>query len=135
MDVGMIIQASAMRMQHCGHADVGAKIFGIQAKIFQCAGSTRKKKVINKGLVIPRQESQLIGKRKGDHEVFHRQELLLPAIEPKGSLMIPALRAVAVAAGTGPACGVTAFCALNEYLTGLRRPASSDRCDGLQMAG
>jgi hypothetical protein len=24
---------------------------------------------------------------------------------------------------------------LNEYLTGLRRPASSDRCDGLQMAG
>lgn len=85
--------------------------------MFQCAGSTRKKKVINKGLVIPGQESQLIGKRKGDHEVFHRQELLLLAIEPKGSLMILALRAVAVAAGTGLACGVTAFCALNEYLT------------------
>ena len=72
MDMGVIIQAPVIGMQHRGHADVGAKIFGICAKVFQGAGSAGKKKVINKRLVIPGQESELKGQRKGCQEVLKR---------------------------------------------------------------
>lgn len=58
MNMRVVLQATVMSMQDCGHADVGAEIFGIYAKVFQRAGSARKKKVVDEGLVIPCQESQ-----------------------------------------------------------------------------
>jgi hypothetical protein len=122
-------------MQDCGHADVGSEIFGIYAKVFQRAGSARKKKVVDEGLVIPCQESELIGKRKGCQEIIDRQKLFLLAFQPERRVMILALRTAAMPAGTGPPFGVTAATALNKQLSGFRCPASLNRINGAQMAG
>ena len=101
MNMRMVIQATVMSMQYCGHTDVGAEIFGIYAKVFQRAGSARKKKVVNEGLVVPCQESELIGERKGCHEVLNRQQLGLLPVQPERGFMVLALWATAMPAGTG----------------------------------
>jgi hypothetical protein len=70
MDMRVIIQAPVMSMQHSGHTDVGTEILGIQAEVLQRAASACKKEFINQGLVIPGQGSELVGQRKGCHEVL-----------------------------------------------------------------
>jgi hypothetical protein len=72
MDMGVIIETPGMRMKNHGHADVGAKVFGIGAKVFQRADSASKEKMINEALVIPDEGSELLGKREGCHEVLNR---------------------------------------------------------------
>jgi len=79
----VIIQATVMGMQYCGHADIGAEVFGIHAEVLQRAGSARKKEIISEGLVVPCQESELIGERKGCHEVLNRQKLGLLPVQPE----------------------------------------------------
>lgn len=53
MDMRVIIQAPGMSVEVRGHADMGAEVFGIEAKIFQGAGDTGKHQLVNKGLMIP----------------------------------------------------------------------------------
>jgi len=72
MDMGVIIEAPGMSMEESGHADMGTKVCGIQAKVFQGGGNTRKHQLVNKGLMIPGQESEFIGKGKGHQEVLDR---------------------------------------------------------------
>ena len=50
MDMGVIIQATVMSMEYRGQADVGAKIFRIQPKVFQRAGKRKQKEGYKRGL-------------------------------------------------------------------------------------
>jgi hypothetical protein len=133
MDMRVITQAPVMSMQHCGHTDVGTEILGVQAEVLQRAGSACKKEFINEGLVIPGQESELIGERKGCHEVLYWKELFLLAIQPERGFMVLALWAAAMPTGTGLQHSMTAVAALHEQLADIRRPSSADRIDGAQM--
>ena len=61
MNMGVKIKTPAMRMKHSGHTDIGAEMFWINAKIFQRAAGTGKKKVINEALMIPGKGSRAHG--------------------------------------------------------------------------
>ncbi len=135
MDMRVIIQAPVMSVQHCGHTDIGTEVPGIQAEVLQRAASACKKELINQGLVIPGQESELVGERKGCHEVLDWKNLFVLAIQPERGFMVLALWATAMAAGTGLPYCMTAVTALHEQLAGFRCPAPADRIDGAQMAG
>ena len=65
-------------------------------RILQRAGSACKKEFINEGLVIPGQESELVGERKGSHEVLDWKQLFLLAIQPQRGFMVLALWAAAM---------------------------------------
>ena len=135
MNMGVVIQAPSMRMQNSGHANIGAKIFGICSKVFQSARSARKHKVINKRLVIPGQESEFKRKCESRHEVVDRQKLGLLPIQPDGGFMVLTLWAAAMPAGARLPCCVSTLGALHQKLAGLWCPASADRFDGAQMTG
>jgi soluble P-type ATPase len=96
MNMGVVIEATIMSVQNRGHADLDTKVFGIQAKVFECARSTSKEKAVKDALAIPGKKSQLIRKGKGCHEVLNRQELGLLTIQPEGGFMILTLRAASV---------------------------------------
>ena len=72
MNMGVIIQAPVMSVQNRGHTNIGAQVFGIYAEVFQGAGNACNQKVVNERLVIPDQESDFIGERKGRHKVINR---------------------------------------------------------------
>jgi hypothetical protein len=57
-------------MEDSGHADMGAEVFGIHAKVFQGGGDTRKHQVVNKRLMIPCEESECVGEREGHQKVL-----------------------------------------------------------------
>ena len=53
MNMGVIIQASVMSMQNCGHTNSGPKVFRILAEVFQSAGDASKQKVVHETFFIP----------------------------------------------------------------------------------
>jgi hypothetical protein len=92
-----------------------------------------KHQVIEKGLMVPCQGPEFIWEGKGHKEVLDREEFFVLSVEPDRGLMILALRATAMATGTGLAFGVIAFGAMDEEFACLGCAAGADCLDGTQM--
>ena len=69
----------------------------------------------------------LLGDRKNDVEIFHRQQFGLPAFQPLGSLRALTLRTVAVAARV---VGVAFFSAVIAFFEVATEDGSTANLDG-----
>jgi len=135
MEVWMEIESSGMGMEDGGHADIGAEMFGILAKVFQGADGGVKEDVVDSGLMTPGERSEFKGQGEGDHEVLDRQELEALAVEPLGGDMVLAFGTTTVAAGLGLVYLYGAITALQLYLPGLRGTAAQHGIDSVAVSG
>ena len=134
MDVGVVVQTPGMGVEDGGHADLGAEVFGFEAKVFEGGGYTIKHQVVDKGLMVPGQEPEFIREGEGYQEILDREELFVLPIQPDRDLMILALGATAMATGSGSPFGVVAIGTMHEEFPGLWCAALSDGLDGALVA-
>lgn len=76
VDVGMMGQRRAPAVQHAGHADTGAKAFGVGGDGHDRFGRGTEQQVIHR-LLVPERDLRDPGRQgEDDVEVFHRQQIL-----------------------------------------------------------
>jgi len=98
VQVRVMHQALAPGMQHGDEADVGAQVLGIGSDRAQGIGAGAEQDVVDDSLVLVGDRRNLLGHGEDDVEVFDRQELGLPVLQPLGPRQRLALRAVPVPA-------------------------------------
>jgi hypothetical protein len=88
-------------VEHGGSADARAEMLGIGGDREQRLGGGSEQEVVNHGLVLVGDRSNL-GRQREDHvEIAHRQQIGLAGREPIRRRRAPALRAMAITAGNG----------------------------------
>lgn len=135
MQMGMVAQAPAVSMQHCGHAHLAPQVLGVEFELLKRLGGGAKQRLIEGALMLPGELTKLRRQGEGDQEVVHGQELLAPARQPLGGLVILAAWAAAMAAGAWLPVQLTAVAAAAEHLPGLGGTAAGDRLQSALMAG
>ena len=108
---------------------------GLRAKSFSVRVASGEQEVVDHGLMAPSQRSEFIGQGEGDHKILHRQQLLLLALKPSGSLIVLALGTTAVATRQRPPYGLVAGAAMDLQFTGRWRTTAEDGVDGVEMPG
>lgn len=82
VQMGMQPQILAPGMQHCREADLRAQAFRIGRQLQQGLCGGLKQQIIHYPLIPQRQRMQLLGQRKDDVEVWHRQQPLQTGLHP-----------------------------------------------------
>src|SRR3954452_16103186 len=127
VQMGMMGERLAPRMQHGDGADLGAETARIGGERGQGFGSRLEQDGVDDCLVLERHGPDGRGNGEDDMEVGHGQEFARAGGEPPGPCWSLALRAMPVAAGViGDARGPTRRAGLDMATEG-RRPARHDR--------
>ena len=98
MDVGMVLEALAPRVQHQQPANGRSQSFRIRGDLEQRLRGGTKQEVVHDALVAEREARQRLRHRENEVDVAHRQELRLPRGDPRvpcrgqtlGTMPIPA---------------------------------------------
>ena len=123
----MQIKFLSPRMQDRKEADLGFEIFPARGNLGECFGDGAEQQVVDHSLVLKRERRQLAGQREDHVEVLHRQELLLPILEPLSTLCCLTLRAVPIATGVVSLLAMSAGRAL-QYVASKTRRATGGQC-------
>src|SRR5260370_42196026 len=96
----MMMQVLSPGMEHRHEADPRAQVFGVGGDLQQGFRRGAKEHAVNYPLVLEGQGSDHLRQREDDVKVFDRQQLGGAFFEPRRAGSSPALRAMAIAAGT-----------------------------------
>ena len=83
MDVGMVLEALAPRVQHQQPANGRSQSFRIRGDLEQRLRGGTKQEVVHDALVAEREARQRLRHRENEVDVAHRQELRLPRGDPR----------------------------------------------------
>ena len=121
VQVRVMLQSLAPGMQHGDEADLSAQVLGIHGDGAQGLGSGAEQDVVDDGLVLIGDGGDLLRQGEDDVEVFDRQQLGLPILQPLSAHERLALRAMPVAAAVERNALVPAGVALLDVATQRRR--------------
>ena len=129
MQMRVVVQGLAPRVQHGDRPDLGAEVPRVSGDVAQRVGGGAEQDGIDDALVLERD----FGRRRGqceDHVVVgHRQQLGLTRLEPLRTCQALALRTVPVAAGIVGVAHQPAVATLLDMTAERGCPARLDRRD------
>ena len=99
MDVGVVIQLSAMGVQHGGKSGHTLQLLVILRKCFQQFLHTEKHQSIDDFLILPGQAAQLFGQCKGDQKILGGQLFVQLILNPLPAFMVLAMGTAPMSAG------------------------------------
>ena len=133
VDVGVVHQILAPRVEHRQEADFGAEVFGIGRHLLERLCRRPKQDAVHDAFVLECQGTDFFWQGKHHVEVGDRQQLGLPCLQPGCAGYRLALRTVAVAAGVVLDPLVPAFVAALHMSAQFRGPATDDRAQDLTL--
>jgi len=101
MNVGVIVQFSAVGMEHDGKSGFTSEFLVVSGKDFQGILDTGKQNGVNCFLVSPGNIPELFGKGESDQIIRSRQAFVQLFFNPLAAFMVLAMGTVPVAAGMG----------------------------------
>ncbi len=122
----MMMQVLSPGMEHRHEADPRAQVFGVGGDLQQGFRRGAKEHAVNYPLVLEGQGSDHLRQREDDVKVFDRQQLGGALFEPRRAGSAPALRAMAIAAGTIRDRAMAATVALFDVATERCGPTDRD---------
>ena len=121
MNMGVIIQSARVRMQHCDGAGRALKLSVVLAEGMHRLPTTPHEQIVDEALVRPGQCPEFCGQGECQQKVLGGHLLPHLAFQPLLTLMMLAVRAMAMAAGMRHPLLMLTFQALNLHLgAGLR---------------
>ena len=133
MDMRVIIQSARVRMQHGNDAGRALKLLVVLAEGAHRLPATAHQQLIDDLLVRESQRPEFGGQGERHQEILGRHLLLHLAFQPLLTLMVLAMRAVAVAAGMRYQRLMFAFGAFDLHLQTRLRAAMRHRRQGAQV--
>src|SRR6266852_3396396 len=121
----MMMQVLSPSMEHRHESDPRAEMFGVGGDLQEGLGRGAKENAVNYPLVLEGQGRDHLRQGEDDVKVLDREQLSGALFEPHRSGCAPALRAMAIAAGTIRDRAVAATVALFDVAT--ERCGATDR--------
>jgi hypothetical protein len=133
MDMRVIIQPARVRMQHGNGAGRALQLLVVPAEGAHRLPTAAHQQLIDLALVDKGQCPEFGGQGERHQEILGRHLLLHLAFQPLLTLVVLAMRAVAVATGMRPQCLMFAFGAFDLHLQARLRAAMRHRRQGAQV--
>ena len=84
MQVRMMAQLLAPGMKHREKTNLCAQLFGIGGELQQCLRGALEQQIVDDSFILQRQLGQFLGQGKDHMEVWHRQQVCQPRLQPLG---------------------------------------------------
>ena len=127
MDVIVVEQRLAPRVQHGGEAELGVELFA--AELQQRGRRGIEEQIITARLILANQRVERVRQREDQVEIRNRQQQFGLLLHPRATVRTLARRTVPVATGVRHEALGAAFFALIQMPAELRRAASRDRAE------